>query len=360
VTLLQLVTTSRLKAYRACARLHFYQYVENVRPIVDGEARSFGSLIHAGLELWWMATDARLDAALDALERHHRDAIEAGAEPDEYRLAKARALLTGYDVRWRGEDLTAIAVEQEFRAPLTNPETNARSRTFDIGGKIDAIARTGDGRTLIVEHKTSTEDITPGSRYWRQLRMDGQISMYYDGAAALGYDVEGCIYDVLKTPQQKPYKATPEAARRYTTKASRLKDGTLRPAGSLHAGQRDRDETVDEYGGRIMAAIAAAPDDYYQRGNVDRLDDEMREHHWDTWQHARSLRDALRTGVYPRNPDACDRYHRLCDFFEVCTGGAAIDDPTKFTRGDAHPELTQVAKEEPTHDDSEIEFGNPF
>jgi hypothetical protein len=39
---------------------------------------------------------------------------------------------------------------------------------------------------LVVEHKTSSEDVTPGSFYWSRLRMDGQVSVYFDGARALG------------------------------------------------------------------------------------------------------------------------------------------------------------------------------
>ena len=43
--------------------------------------------------------------------------------------------------------------------------------------------------------------------------------------------------------------------------------------------------------------------------------------------------------AWPRNPDACARYGRMCDLFDVCSGRAPIDDEIRFPRGRAHPEL---------------------
>jgi hypothetical protein len=50
-----LITTSRMKAFNACRRLHHYAYILGYRPLVDRESAEFGSIFHKGLEAWWLA-----------------------------------------------------------------------------------------------------------------------------------------------------------------------------------------------------------------------------------------------------------------------------------------------------------------
>jgi hypothetical protein len=97
-------------------------------------------------------------------------------------------MLRGYDARWLEDTVLydVLAVEEEFSTPLVNPETGSASRTWTLGGKVDAIVREkATGRVLLVEHKTTSEAIGPGSEYWRRLRIDAQVSIYFDGAAAI-------------------------------------------------------------------------------------------------------------------------------------------------------------------------------
>jgi hypothetical protein len=252
---------------------------------------------------------------------------------DAFEIAKAEAMLTGYHFRWSGDaDLyEVLAVEAEFFTALVNPTTGAPSRTWRLGGKLDAAVREiATGREGVVEHKTSTEDVTPGSDYWKRLRLDGQVSTYFEGARALGLDPQFCLYDVLATPKLRPYKATPLEARKFT------KDG------ALYKTQREADETPEEYRTRVLNAIAEDPDGYFQRGEVVRLQSEMDEAMFDVWQIGQQMRESERAGRYPRNPDACVRFGKTCQYFGVCTGEASLADPTKFRRSSLHPELASV------------------
>jgi hypothetical protein len=56
-------------------------------------------------------------------------------------VVRAEELLRGYHVRWAGESYDVLAVEATFSAPLVNPDSRAPSKTWSLGGKIDAIAR---------------------------------------------------------------------------------------------------------------------------------------------------------------------------------------------------------------------------
>src|SRR5688572_7849557 len=98
----RVLTTSRLKAYRRCAREHHLSYDLGFRPVVEAEAVKFGSLMHRALEAWWKATANRLDAALAALA--------AATESDPFDVARARALMKGYHARWIDEPFEVLAV----------------------------------------------------------------------------------------------------------------------------------------------------------------------------------------------------------------------------------------------------------
>jgi hypothetical protein len=186
---------------------------------------------------------------------------------------------------------------------------------------------------LVLETKTSAEDISIGSTYWRRLRMDPQIGVYLRAAQAKGLDPYGIGYDVLGKPALRPLKATPLESRKYT------KPKPNEPS-RLYANQREKDETPEEYGERCLAAIVAEPDAYYQRALPVRLHQEQHDGAVDVWQTARTMREARRLNVFPRNPDACFQWNRSCDFLAACCGDVPIDDPLLFRKEEMeHEEL---------------------
>jgi len=342
---LPVLTNSEQRTFRRCAREHHLAYGLGYRSVHKAEALRFGDLVHVGLEAWWRANDdARLEAAIDAM---------GPLAFDEFELVRAGVLLQGYDARWHDVPLAIIAVESEFRATLINPETGAASRTYELAGKLDVIVRDlRDDLVYIVEHKTTSEDIGTGSPYWQRLQIDPQISTYYAGAKAVGHDVAGCLYDVIKKPGLRPSQVpvTDERGSKIVLDADgnrvRTKKGTWRQTGSTEEGYvlQTRLETPDEFRQRLIEHIAENPDRYYQRGTVVRLEAEERDAAFDVWQTARLIREAEVAKRWPRNPDACVRYGRECDFFPVCTGAASLDDTTLYRRTDnVHEELAEVA-----------------
>ncbi len=321
-----LLTVSRFRAYRKCSRLERLTYVDGWRPVKSDDNLAFGTLWHQGMEAWWLAKRDGADALAAAL------AVVASRAADPFAQVRCEELLRGYDARWGGEIFDEIVgVEDEFRAPLINPETFQPSRTWRLGGKLDfRVVR--DGRRLLGEHKTTSEDVSPGADYWLKLQMDHQLSIYFIGAESLGWPPDGALYDVVVKPGLRPYQATPEESRKYK------KDGTL------YANQRTADETVDEYRARVRAAIEAEPDRYYQRREVPRIESQLAEFLADAWAQGRDMREAHLERRAPRNPDACHNMGR-CAFWEVCSAGVdPADHPTRFRRLEhVHPELAEAS-----------------
>jgi len=321
-----LLTTSRLSCYRRCQRREQIEYVQGFRPVETSEALAFGILWHVGLEQWWLAHQrgeptAALEAALG---------VVAGRARDEYEQAKIDALFVGYDAQWGDQQLEVVAVEQEFRTALVNPETMQPSRTWRLGGKIDALAITADGRKVVIEHKTAGTDIAAGSIYWIKLQLDPQLSVYTIGAESMGFTAEATVYDVVLKPALRPQMATPPESRKFTTK------------GALYAGQRADDETPAQYGNRIRLAIEADPGKFYARREIPRTESQLSEFLADAWALGRSMRESHLADRAPRNPDSCHLYGSVCPWWMACSTGERIEEhPERYRRLEfQHPELT--------------------
>lgn len=393
----ELITHSRMVAFRACRRRHHLAYELGIRPVKQSKPLLVGSALHSWLEAWFRAGGHSWLCPVPPLDHDARDArlwvddpmhaIEADfaavAADDPFEAAKLRAMVLAYHLRWRLQTWQVLAVEVQFRAPLTNPLTNRTSQLYERGGKIDAIIGIDfehggpdwEGQ-WIVEHKSNKGPLEPESLYWQRLRMDPQCSDYWLGALALGFKPRGIIYDVVCKPQIEPYKATPVEKRKLTQgtgcklcgggKGKKghgwmmadlvLEEPERRPCAGckgsgwkegeeprLYADVRLEDETPGEYGLRCLEVMMREPDRYLHRHRVVRLEDELREHLADGWYTVRAMHEQREAGVFPRNPDACFLFNRPCDFYAICTRSASIDDPKLYRLVGKHPELRVVS-----------------
>jgi len=329
-------------------------YELGYRPAVESDDLFFGALIHLALEAWWrgvqlgLIADEWLNAAMGALK-----AVRA----DPFVMARAEVMVMGYHARWESEAAyyEVLGVEERFECDVVNPDTGAPSRTWRLGGKLDVRARDRrDGLVKFIEHKTSSEDVSPGSAYWLRLRMDGQVSVYFDGCEALGTPASACLYDVLAKPQQRPSEV-PQLDDRglkivVDAKGERVKTGPGKWRQTADTAQGyslvKRPETVEEYKKRIVDAITENPDRFYGRGEVMRLEQELHDARFDVWALGKELRENELAGRAQRNPDACEMYGKLCPFFDACCGAASLDDPSRFRKSEVvHPELAAPAAE---------------
>lgn len=326
---LDVLSNSALACYRTCPRQFQFRYVLRRRPARSSEALRFGTLFHVGLNAWWAAAgdgEARLAAALVAMRARAAEKVD---ELDTFEQVKAEELMLGYTARWGEELYETVDVERIFQMPLVNPTTDAASKTYRLSGAIDAIARTSRGEIIQVEHKTTSSDIAPGADYWRKVSaLDPQVSTYQAAMRSLGYENATCLYDVVRKVSLRPLRATPEESRKYTAK------------GLLYANQRGTDETPEEFRFRVRGQIAESPEHYFARGPVVRLEHDEQEHARDVWQTAAMIRLSENAGSFPRNPGACERFGRFCEYFDVCSGSASIADDTRFRSAEhAHEEL---------------------
>ena len=121
-----LLSQSAMRSYRSCPQKFEFRYIKRRRTLKKAETLETGSSIHI---------------ALDAFRKSEGDlavALAALVTEDPYKRAKEAAMITGYAAYW-GKPVGILAIEKSFRIPLINPETGAASRTWELGGKVDAI-----------------------------------------------------------------------------------------------------------------------------------------------------------------------------------------------------------------------------
>lgn len=217
--------------------------------------------MHRWLETWWTTRGRDL-----------------GALPED---PIARACCLGYDAYYQAPPPGTWGVEATWNAPIGGVMC---AGTLDATA-LDAVVDGGPPHHCIVEHKTTSQDISPGSMYWRQVvTTDPQVSMYraaFPGAVIL--------YDVIRKP------------------ALRGKEG----------------ESADSLVARCLEAMAKEPEKYFQRAYVVRLESEDAAFADDV----RAVDSLRRLPLLPRNPASCFEYGSRCGYYSVCWEGASLDGP---------------------------------
>jgi hypothetical protein len=221
-------------------------------------------------------------------------------------------------------------------------------------------------KCYLFETKTTSEDIEQGSTFWKRTTLDPQLSLYLPAIRKLGHDPRGCIYDVLRKPDQRPSSIPllDESGLKIVHDEAgnggrvRTKDGKKwRQTGDAAIGYvlQSRPETPEEYGQRCLEAIADNPSKYYARGVVVRLEADEREAAQDMWNTASLMRDARRLNMYPRNVDACVSWGRECEYLSVCAGMMDLNDPLFFRfEEDVHEELAEEGVATKLTDDASL------
>lgn len=272
-------------------------------------------------------------------------AIDSTMTPStEYRwqliAAKCRALMAGYDARWSYGPYLPVAVEQVVTSELYNPETNRRSRTFTVAGKLDLTARRGE-RVVLIDHKTTSDDISdPNSPYWRQLVVESQPSHYMLLEWLNGRKVDEAVWDVVRKPGISPKKLS--KAELQSAAITKTYQGVRIYQASVDALSKDPDgrETLEMYEVRLVNdCTKERPEWYFQRRAVPRLDAEVREHAGELWDHGQDILQARNTERHPRNSGACLLYGSPCAFLGICSGHDTPDSNNWKKKTWMHAEL---------------------
>jgi len=295
-----LLTNSRYSALFQCFRLHYWKYEIGLRPAIEGLALRVGRAVHLGLESYANNVDIETIIAEVCSQYIADDPIEA---------VKVECLLRGHF--WRHKCLAhkVLHTELEFSVPLINPATGRASKLFRIAGKMDGIVEDSNARLFQLEHKTTSEDIGVESDFWPRLRIDRQTMIYTLAARAMGYDVRGTLYNVIRKPTIKQKKT----------------------------------ETLAGYAERLVGDIYERPDFYFQQRLIEHLPSDIADVERDLWATAKLMRFCQTNDYWPKDDYSCKRWGQ-CPYFGLCTAGINRFDgaiPRDFVRlSNVNPELS--------------------
>jgi len=308
---LDLLTNSRITSFDKCRYLHLAEYIYGFRRDEDAKPLRYGDRFHVGLDIH--GKGGKPEEIAKWLYASYQDAYGRGDYDLMIECEQLLRQLYGYLWRWADDDYEVVASELQFQLPLINPKTGAKSRTFMLAGKIDKIIKLPDGRLAVMEHKTTSKSIKPDSDYWKVLRLNSQITMYYYAARELGYDVQTVVWDAIHKIGKTPEKAAPQEE--IDSGDVYCKTGPRK--GELKKGKRLEDEPVREYGDRMSVDIGERPEFYYQREQITRLDEDIELWKNETWQRGKSMQDAIKNGWHFRNTNSCTDPYR-CHLLDVC------------------------------------------
>lgn len=364
----QLLTNSRMSAFKECPRKHFYLYEAGIRTVKTEPPLRFGSQFHRGLEIYNKTGD--LESAIKtAIQPYQFYPAWIQEDADKARFDDERTvlieLLAAHVDYWEraGETVVIDRPESVFRVPIRNPITGRESRNFDAAGQRDGIGLLKGTRRVLVEYKTTSSDIDPESVYWQRLMIDPQISLYFLATLQEGEAIDGVLYDVTRKPQANIFyrQEIPELDEnalkiiywKATGERVLNKDGS--PAQRAPSGQAEnvqyltRPETFVEHSARIRADIDARPQWYFQRREITRTPAELEEFQQELWHVAQQIRYSQLHEIHPKNGNICFRYYgsRPCPYWDICTTGRRLEQMSDadiagagFERLDnIHPEL---------------------
>ena len=233
--------------------------------------------------------------------------------------------------------------------PLVNPDTGAASRTFQLAGRRDGLVR-WDDRLMVLERKSTGEDIEPDSEYWQRLRIDPQISQYALAARHEGHDVAGVLYDVPRKPTIRPRQiplldedGLKTVVIDETGERAMNKNGKPRQSSGPGMTLMSRVETDKEFGARLNLDIGERPEHYFARREIPLLEDHLAEFQAEVWQTGQLLIQCRNRKIWFKSVGrmTCG----FCDYKNLCLQSIRVepgDVPAGYERlDDSHPELRE-------------------
>jgi hypothetical protein len=265
----------------------------------------------------------------------------------EYERTTCSTLVENYAKVWASSEIKILESETVFELPIINPRTGRESKTLRQSGKRDRLGKLPDGRIALMETKTVSDDISPGSDYRNVLSINQQISMYFLARRHDGIEVETVIYDCIRKPTIRPSQQAvlDEEGLKIVTdeNGERVynKNGSPRQSAGNGYTMQTRDMQPHEWQEKLQADIDSRPEFYFQRFEVPRLESDIQEFQAELWDIAKDIHLCRKNNLYYRNTSACRNYNSLCPYYGFCSGELIIDPlPEGYRRADkVHEEL---------------------
>ena len=204
-----IINQSRVAAWRSCRQRYAYKYDDGIIPKRTPRPFMFGTIVHQVLQAGIDAGDD--NAGFKLLEAINLKQGRMFREEREYYgeiLSDITVIMDEYYDYWPKRDLQFVELEQGKHSEYT---FQLELKRFIVEGTLDGIARTPNGRTWLVEHKTHS-DLPSEDHRWRNL----QSSVYLTAIQQLQLvkKVNGVLWNYISSK--------PPTVPQYLEKSHRL------------------------------------------------------------------------------------------------------------------------------------------
>jgi len=315
-----LTTYSMWRRFRNCRKAHYWRHERQLVPLEINERFFIGSLVHSCLEDFAKHQQSDMGtAANDAYILGIKAKIDAAfANRDTDWSARRNwhmtlAMMEVYSMKYYDDPYEYVGIEQKFEGDIINPETGAASRTFSLGGKVDAIVRNKrTGLYYLKENKTASKI---DDDYLNRLWCDFQIILYsHYVQKELGITLSGVVYDILGKTTLK--QAKEETEEEYETRKAELqaKSKTGKPS----TAKRKLGEPDDVFRERLLERYNNPLERMLERKVL--VIDQVRfeQLQAELWENGQALLEARRRGMYYQNTSFCYMYRTECEYLELC------------------------------------------
>jgi hypothetical protein len=315
---------SSIQDFLRCSRRWYLSWIERISAVGESaRPLDFGTAFHKGQESWWTGSgdqNERLAAAIEAF------GAAAGPLGWEDRVLGPE-LLTGYAAYYGDDELRVMSVpiaERKVILPVLDPDGNA-DPDLEYTVVFDVVGYDRDGRTVLVEHKTTASGIDTAT-FWRRFETSLQLPLQTLAAIDCGRAPSKLVLDAVRAPKLSRHGATPIEKRQF-----RQRDDKWGRKGDPLPNTRLRDETREEFADRVRSGLLDAPEQYFARREYSFDDHSLSMARFDLWSVGRQMLDVVRReGATPRNPDGCEKYGGICGFEPACWRGESLSDPKLY------------------------------
>lgn len=267
----EVLTHSHMQLRKNCPVAEHYRYELGLVRRVRSSALSLGTAVHRGIETGSVEEALKTFEGVFPSTQAEQDALDILA-------VTAEAMLTGYFEHYAPYD--SYEAEIPFQIPIVNPSTGARSKTFDLAGKVDGLTQI-DGAWWICEYKTASQ-LTRA--YIDRLQLDTQITTYMYGLQKLrNIQVEGVIYRILKKPSIR----------------------------------QKQSETAAQFRERIVEDYQARPGFYFEEQRLYRSQEDLADFERELWMFTQRLLQERRENIHFKNTSRCAEYGG-CEYIPLC------------------------------------------
>ena len=253
-------------------------------------------------------------------------------------VAQVLGMLNAYDHRWSQEPFHIVDVEKDYDIPITAFSREAPPER-SLAGKIDAVVEY-DGNHYVLEHKTTSFDVTPNSAFWQSINMSGQCTGYSMGLAADGIEVEGVIMDAVKKTAIRPKKIAKKDRDAIEDQLVWLgKEVSQDDVAELRA--NDWKETPHFFGMRVEQTMLDDIDKYFCREVVVKTPAQTQEYTAEVVSTIQLIEHSRHSQNHIRHLGSCFNFNKPCPFIPLCN------------RTD-HPESENWRKRESVHNELRV------